>query len=367
MEAYLAKRPQLKNNTKKAHEKRYNDMLNYLKETNDIEKIDVDILNNDVYSYLIKKYINSKSLPSRCPYISTIQLIISPIKGKPENKNLELYDYWKKYFYETDNQYRSKQASQIKTDKQKKKWVDWEIILKFRKNLDKELSIKKKINTKLKPKYIKNIDNINEKAKIIKLITDNFFQYQYYLMLCMHTYIEPVRTEYSEMIICSWDYYRNLNYEETYINHYLINDKRKTKRIVFGKNARKNKMKENLIIDVPKELCIIINTFIDMRNILFKLKIKDADTIPLFYKHTKFPNKNSNDLTYGMNAHLYSKNFIGFMDRNLGKKVGVSLLRSIYTSYDRRGEKTLEDKKKTCLIMNHSTNTQELYYLKHDE
>ena len=87
---------------------------------------------------------------------------------------------------------------------------------------------KKKINILLKSKYKKNIDDINIKVDIIKLITDNFFQFQYYLMLCMHTYIEPVRTEYSEMIICSWDYYRNLNHEETYINTYLINNKRKT-------------------------------------------------------------------------------------------------------------------------------------------
>ena len=365
MEAYLAKRPSLKEGTKKSHKKRYNDMLNYLKQTNNIEKIDIDIINNEIYSDLIKEYINTKSLPSRCPYISTIQFIISPIRGRPINKNINLYEYWKKYFYDTDNKYRSKQANQIKTDKQKKKWLEWEIILKFRKNLKKSFR-KKKINILLKSKYKKNIDDINIKVDIIKLITDNFFQYQYYLMLCMHTYIEPVRTEYSEMIICSWDYYRNLNHEETYINTYLINNKRKTKRIVFGKNARKNKMKKNLIIELPKELCSIINTFIDMRNILFNFTIKNDDTIPLFYKHTRFPNKCGNDLSYGMEPNLYSKNFISFMDRNLGKKIGVSLLRTIYTSYDRRGEKSLEDKKKTCLIMNHSPNTQELYYLKHD-
>ena len=365
MEAYLAKRPSLKEGTKKSHKKRYNDMLNYLKQTNNIEKIDIDIINNEIYSDLIKEYINTKSLPSRCPYISTIQFIISPIRGKPINKNIQLYEYWKKYFYETDNKYRGKQANQIKTDKQKKKWVEWEIILKFRKNLKKSFR-KKKINILLKSKYKKNIDDINIKVDIIKLITDNFFQFQYYLMLCMHTYIEPVRTEYSEMIICSWDYYRNLNHEETYINTYLINNKRKTKRIVFGKNARKNKMKKNLIIELPKELCSIINTFIDMRNILFNFTIKNDDTIPLFYKHTRFPNKCGNDLSYGMEPNLYSKNFISFMDRNLGKKIGVSLLRTIYTSYDRRGEKSLDAKKKTCLIMNHSPNTQELYYLKHD-
>ena len=55
MEAYLAKRPSLKEGTKKSHKKRYNDMLNYLKQTNNIEKIDIDVINNEIYSDLIKE------------------------------------------------------------------------------------------------------------------------------------------------------------------------------------------------------------------------------------------------------------------------------------------------------------------------
>lgn len=365
MEQYLAKRPHLKEGTKKNHKRRYNDILKYLQETENIENISADILSEQKYINSIKIFIERKNLPSRCSYINTLLFIISPTKGQPENNLIETYDIWKKYFYEIDSLYRNNQVKQIKTEKQKDKWVEWETILKLRKNLDKYFR-NKKINTKLKTKYIKNIDDINAKYEIITLITDNFFKYQYYLMLCMHSYIYPVRTEYSEMIVCSWKYYRNLTNEEKNINHYLINDKRKTKRIVFGKEARKNKMERNLFVDVPKELCIIINTFIDMRNILFNLTIKDGDTIPLFYKHTRFPNKSSDDLSYGMEPNLYSKNFINFMDRNLGKKVGVSLMRSIFTSYYRRGEKTIEEKKEICKIMNHSLHTQELIYLKQD-
>ena len=334
METYLAKRPHLKEGTKKGHIRRYNQILEHLKKTEDIESIDVNLLNGEKYINLIKSFIETKNLPSKCSYINTLLFIISPIKAQPENNLIETYSIWKKIYYEIDA-----------------------------KNLNKNFR-KKKINTKLKSKYKKNIDNINKKSEIIDLIQDNFFQYQYYLMLCLHSYIYPVRTEYSEMMVCSWDYYRDLNDEEKNINHYLINDKRKTKRIVFGKDARKNKMKKNLII-VPKELCVIINTFIDMRNILFKFTIKDSDTIPLFYKHTRF--KNGDNLKSGLDANLYSKNFINFMDRNLGKKVGVSLMRSIFTSYYRRGEKSLQEKKEICEIMNHSPHTQEANYLKLDQ
>jgi len=364
METYLAKRPHLKEGTKKGHIRRYNQILEHLKKTEDIESIDVNLLNGEKYINLIKSFIETKNLPSKCSYINTLLFIISPIKAQPENNLIETYSIWKKIYYEIDALYRENQVKQIKTKNQKMKWVEWEVILKFRKNLNKNFR-KKKINTKLKSKYKKNIDNINKKSEIIDLIQDNFFQYQYYLMLCLHSYIYPVRTEYSEMMVCSWDYYRDLNSEEKNINHYLINDKRKTKRIVFGKDARKNKMKKNLIIDVPKELCVIINTFIDMRNILFKFTIKDSDTIPLFYLHTRF--KNGDHLEYGMTPNLYSKNFINFMDRNLGKKVGVSLMRSIFTSYYRRGEKSLQEKKEICEIMNHSPHTQEANYLKLDQ
>lgn len=364
MEAYLAKRPNLKESTKNNHKRKYNDLLKHLQETEDIDYINVELLNTDKYINLIKEFINRKNLPSRTAYINTLLLMISPIKAQPEPSLIETYDIWKDYYYELDALYRNNQVKQIKSESQKEKWVSWEVILKFRKNLNKKFR-KNKINTKLKTKYKQNINDINKKEKIIKLIQNNFFEYQYYLMLCMHSYIYPVRTEYSEMIICSWKYYKGLTKYETDHNHYLINDKRKTKTIIFGKDGRKNKMKNNLVIEVPKELCIIINTFIDMRNVLFNFTIKDNDTIPLFYKNNNFKN-GVETLENNITPNLYSKNFINFMNRNLKKKVGVSLMRNIFTSYYRRGEKSIEEKKEISEIMNHSPHTQELYYLKQD-
>jgi hypothetical protein len=106
-------------------------------------------------------------------------------------------------------------------------------------------------------------------------------------MLCMHTMMEaPVRLEYAEMI--------NVTNKTTKINQekvYLNNEKRLTKQIIFGKLSRKNPMKEVLILDVPSELCKIINTYDDMKTILELNK----------------------DTLFNTNKNKYSKNFIAFM------------------------------------------------------
>ena len=159
-------------------------------------------------------------------------------------------------------------------------------------------------------------------------------------MLCLHTMMEaPVRLEYAEMI--------NVTNKETKINQekvYLNNEKRLKKQIIFGKFSRKNPMKEVLILDVPSQLCKIINVYDDMKTILELNK----------------------DTLFNTNKNKYSKAFIGFMQRETGKKIGVAMLRTIYVTHIRGGEVKMKLKKRVCLVMNHSMNVQEEYYLKHD-
>lgn len=359
MELYLAKRPYIKENTKKAHIKRYNNLLKFLQlYNNNLDGIFPYMLLQNKYIGLIMKYINSKNLPSRCCVVSTILIIISPQKARPELKVQNTYDFWKEIYFKIDNEYRGNKNKQLKTDKQKDKWVKWETILKLRKKLKTHFS-KNKINLKLKNKY-KKADNPDE---IKDLINKYFFEYQKYLILCLHTHLPPVRLEYGEMIVCNWTYYRGLSVDEKNNNIYLINVKRNTKVIIFGKLARKIKMKNNLIVDVPKKLCIVINCFIDMRNIL--MNVKDDDTMPLLFKWQKLNSELEKTILEPlMSRNAYSKNFIKFMKKKLNKKVGVSLLRSIYTSHYRKGEVPLEEKKRICKMMNHSLATQESVYLK---
>jgi len=161
-------------------------------------------------------------------------------------------------------------------------------------------------------------------------------------MLCLHTMMEaPVRLEYAEMI--------NVTNKEIQINQekvYLNNEKRLKKQIIFGKLSRKNPMKEVLILDVPSQLCKIINVYDDMKTILELNK----------------------DTLFNTNNNKYSKAFIGFMQRETGKKVGVAMLRTIYVTFIRKrgSEMKKKDKERLCLVMNHSLFTQEEYYLKHD-
>jgi len=369
MELYLAKRPYIKEGTKKAHIKRYNDLLKYLQcFNNNLDGIFPYMLLQNKYIGLIMKYINSKNLPSRCCVVSTILIIISPQKNRPELKFQNTYDFWKETYFKIDNEYRGNKNKQLKTDKQKNKWVKWETILKLRKKLKTHFT-KNKINLKLKNKY-RNGDPLLNPEDLDNLIDKYFFEYQKYLILCLHTHLPPVRLEYGEMIVCNWTYYRKLSVDEKNNNIYLINVKRNTKVIIFGKLARKIKMKDNLIVDVPKKLCVVINCFIDMRNILLwhlKPQPKDDDTMPLLFKWQKLNSELEKTILEPlMSRNAYSKNFIKFMKKKLNKKVGVSLMRSIYTSYYRGGEVPLEEKKRICKMMNHSLATQESVYLKQD-
>jgi len=124
MEAYLEKRPQLKQSTKNNHNRRYSQILEYLNTNENIENITTDLLSDEKYINLIKTFIETKNLPSRSAYINTILFIVSPVKAQPEIHLIGTYNIWKKYFYEIDTLYRGNQIMQIKTEKQKKKWVD---------------------------------------------------------------------------------------------------------------------------------------------------------------------------------------------------------------------------------------------------
>ncbi len=105
-------------------------------------------------------------------------------------------------------------------------------------------------------------------------------------------------------------------------------------------------MKEVLILDVPPELCKIINVYDDMKTILELNK----------------------DTLFNTNKNKYSKNFIAFMERETGNKIGVAMLRTIFVTFIRKrgGEMKKKDKERICLVMNHSLFVQEEYYLKHD-
>ena len=341
MEKYFPHRPNLKEGTKKGHVRRFKKFCEYFECKED--EFDADnILSKDME--IIKEFINTISLPSRGSYISTIMFILSPISKSPTEKYKELWIKYRDYFDAVETQYRNK--DQHKSKKQKENWVEWEEIISLRNRLQK-----KYLRAGITIRGIKKLSLVEKK--------DIFFEYQYYLMLCMHTYIEPVRCEYGEAIVIKNKWFDCLKDDEKERNVYLLNDMRSRKQIIFGKYSRKNPMKENLIIDLPEKLCKVINIFMDLRNEIYGWR--STDTHPLIIKKSKKLNSR-----YLMSKNGYSKNFGNFFKKHLNKKIGASMLRTIWTSYYRRGEVPLEEKLKICKIMNHSLNVQTKTYLKID-
>ena len=343
MEKYTAQRDYLKEKTIKAHISKYNKILKYLqKYLPYLDCIEDYMFLKDSFNNLVKKFIDEEiNIGSATTYISTIRLIISPNKDNPHDKYKIVYNKWNDYYNLKNEKYRKYKTEQTKTKKQGENWLSWEEVINFRNHFTYYFNRKIKLNTSILTRWKKADKMIGfkgkvEKKRIIKFIKSNFNKYKYYLMLCLHTMMEaPVRLEYAEMI--------NVTNKTTKINQekvYLNNEKRLTKQIIFGKLSRKNPMKEVLILDVPSELCKIINTYDDMKTILEL-------------------NKNKNK---------YSKNFIAFMERETGNKIGVAMLRTIFVTFIRKrgGEMKKKDKERICLVMNHSLFVQEEYYLKHD-
>jgi len=347
MEKYFEFRPALKESTKKGHQRRFKKLCKNFECKE--EEFDADyILSKNIK--VMKEFINTISLPSRGSYITTIQFILSPISKNPEEKYKELWEKYRDYFDETELQYRSK--DQHKSEKQKANWVEWEEIISLRKKLEKKYN-RNKIT-------IRGIRNWS-KAEAEEI----FIEYQHYVMLCLHTYIDPVRCEYGEMIVCSNKYYTRLIEDEKNYNVYLINDKRTDKCIYFGKFSRKVPMVANLRVpknnSLPIKLCKVINIFIDLRNKIYGYSTNN-ETHPFIHKKYR---KNAKSF-YLMSKNAYSKSFSTFFKKHLGKKIGASMLRNIHTSYYRRGEVPLKTKLEKCEIMNHSLNTQTKTYLKID-
>jgi len=360
MNRYLVLRKGLKDKTINAHRSRYNKMVKFVKERNcllnEVHNVHFNIIE---FNNLIKEFLLTINLPSRTSYISTIMCILAPISKEPKPNFRLFWEYWKDYYYIVEHDYRGK--DQTKSIKQRLHWMDWKDIIKLRNKLKKKF-----MGLELNNKIRNNYKNSEDKKFYSNHLKKYLYEYQNYLMLNLHTYIPPVRTEYSQMIIISLKDFRNLSEQEKYNNVYLTNDLRTRKIIIFGKNSRKNVMQKELVIDVPRELCNVINTFIDMRNIifneLFNFNFKCNSMLPFLIKKI---NKNNKDIRM-MSENTYSHNVIYFFEKMTGKKIGVSLLRSIFVSHYRKNEVKKIKKQEICTIMNHSLETQENEYLKHD-
>ena len=372
MNKYLAERPNLKESTKKAHTMKYYKFLNFIKLNNlligafkkqkkflKVESINQECFLNKKFNKLIKFYIeNYVNLPSRGSYITTAMFILSPKVNQPTPMFNSLYDEWNAFGIKVKLDYIGKQHEQKKNKKQSDKWLEWKEIIKLRNKLKTHFKNEKINNNCLKDwNKLGGGDDLEFFKKNIK---NHFAKYQNYLILCLHTYIPPVRCEYANMMVIKSKFYDKLTTAEKDNGVYLLNDLKTRKVIIIGKKNRKVLKEKNTLIDVPKQLNKIINVFMDLKYIVYGT-IASTNGVPLL-----LGKGGRGKVVTLMNKQLYSKNFIRMMFLFTNKKIGTTMMRSSFSTHFRKGEKSIIEKNKICEIMNHSPLMQETTYVKKD-
>jgi len=302
----------------------YKRYLNKL--SNAINKKDFENIN----FYLTKKkeileFLKDKSESTKKNYIASILVSISPKeKRNPPEKYKEVYNLFKNTLLSEHNKYNQRIETRVKSKKQEENWMEWEEILKFQRKLGNNI---KKLGYRQGTKEL-------FKRKDKSLI-------QEYLILSLYTLLATRRLEYSLTKIIKYGAFQKLSDDEKDNNVYLVILSRTKKFFSFGKNVIKSKTKENVKIDVNKNLNSVINLWLNFNTHDYLLV-----------------DKNGNQLTKNGLSKLLRKIFKPF-----GKKIGATLLRTIRISSNLNPE--YEDKKKELAKkMNHSVNMQSSVYLK---
>ena len=126
-------------------------------------------------------------------------------------------------------------------------------------------------------------------------------------------------------------------------------------------------MKKHFELELPSDICNIINVYITMRNILMNprdtTKIKHDAFLPLFFKSTK---KDKFALYTGLTKNNYSKMLSRYFKKYLHKNISSTLIRQISVSHFRKGEKSEKEKEQLAILMNNSVQVQTKHYLKFD-
>ena len=272
----------------------------------------------------IKKFLDNKSNSLQKKYLSAILVALSP-KGKNQalEKHSKTYEFYLSLLNTQNQLYLNGISNNKKSDKDKEKWTTWKSILDVQKSLKKQLLAKGiKINN---PKFKNNRE---------------FFLLQDYLIASLYTMLPPRRLDYADAIIISKMDFDRLEQKNKNDNVYLIDDGKKNKYFSFGKNAVKSETKENIKIDIPKDLNTILNGW---------LKANTTKNLLINKKYERL----------GKNA--LSKQLSNIFD-DTGKKISVVMLRKIYLT-----EKFGDIKKEmdeTGEAMNHSASMAQKVYIK---
>lgn len=282
----------------------------------------------------IIKYIESLSNGCKKNYLCSILTVLAPNKkviSSSKNKAIPKRGY-KKVFkiysdYLNDFNIENKKKASTKNDREKLNWIDWEIILKFQKELYNNFIEK---NVHKNTKYIARSD----KLELLNL-----------LCLSLYTLIPPRRLIYAKTLLLSYEDYIKYNNEKSDIldkNLFLVILDDDNKFFSFGKSIVKSKTKDNLVINIPKELNDILNIFLVYHKGDFLLFRRGDET-----------QMNKNELSKLLNT-LFIKKF--------NKKISCNMLRKIYATHT--CPKLNNNLARIANQMNHSVSTHIEHYVK---
>lgn len=280
-------------------------------------------------------FIDALPNGSKKNYICSILTMLAPNKkviSSSKNKAIPKRGYKKAYTVYTDylNEYhnKNKKKPSQKNDKEKLNWIDWEIILKFQKELYNNFIEK---NVHKNTQYIARSD----KLELLNL-----------LCLSLYTLIPPRRLIYAKTLLLSYENYVKYNEEKLDIldnNLFLVILDDDNKFFSFGKDIVKSKTNKNLVINIPKELNDILNIFLVYHKGDFLLFRKGDET-----------QMNKNELSKLLNT-LFIKKF--------NKKISCNMLRKIYATHTCP---KLNNLARIADQMNHSVGTHIEHYVKHE-
>jgi hypothetical protein len=192
-------------------------------------------------------------------------------------------------------------VKQIKNDHEEENWVEWKDLLKLAKN---------------------------------KLEKDGITQDN--ILIGIYTLIPPSRLDFNNLLIVKNDF----KVEDPKQNYIKI--KSPTKMVIVLQDYKTSNTYGTNDIPVPAKLAKMISAFIK------------PETIYLF-------EKNGNHHLPFKSPETFSRYIKDVFKDLTDKNISVDLLRHFYTTYFRKGDKSLQEKERVAKIMGHSVATQEEY------
>lgn len=222
-------------------------------------------------------------------------------------KNTDLIDKYNTELKTLGEKYLSFLRQQIKTDTQKKNWL----------NYDELISIVNKVMSYVKTR------GIHKKIEGDKLTEKEFDILQQYVIL--RTYLTfPLRNDFADMRVLKLKEYKELQDEEKEDKNYLVLLHNNKKRFYINQFKNK-KFIGSKVLDIPLELSRVISLWLKFNKSGYYLVKKNRKTPMSPNAITKFLNKI----------------FVKYAN---GKKISSSMIRHIVISHRLKDEKTIKEK-----------------------